>query len=810
MSDCLWELRTADTGPRPTTSGSRQLPSAVGKLLADLAAGGAKGMLPPVVGDGPDGTVRVVRHLEGRAESDALATALSDDRFTPLTAALERLDTWCLRAAEQQRGRVAPGVLDVTNAELFGPVVTELFEACVTRTARRAADFTALRVAQFERCLDLFLARLAHDRPAGLPDVPGLDGPVSGIRAHGDETHNGGGRVLRLEFAGGGRLAYKPRPASGEVLFLAESAESAEGAPPASVFALLNALPPASGPVRLPVLRCRMGQDPDGAAYSWHEWIEPPASIGDLRTDDELALRATVLDPERAGTLWHRAGALAAAAFAFGIADLIGPNVPAGSRPGDDGPLLYPVDLEVYFTDVERLSGTGLVQGPLGAGHHHVGLENVPRWCDLDGPPTCWTQDADGVLRLTRRTRPLARTWAPSLVADTEGRTGYGPYLGRMLRGMFDAWTLMCRNRRRIAEFIAERAPDHVVRVLARPTREYANALGAGPGDAVVLARDERSQLARGDVPYFFRRADGGPLWALDPRHGRAVEARLPELGDGPAGPPAAVVREGHGLDLARLGIALRDAVTHVAADLGRPDVTLHDDGVRIALHGPHDGEVSFEWTGTGRRITYSWTPTTLRLRIDEMDEPTGMSPTDGEAARPCDRIRERLRRLARVDAALREPWAAGGFTDTELERRLRQLTDTAADWLDGVIAEHGWPGRRLVGEEAAAVASRLVQHLVDRTDFQRRCLRLVEQAAAEGDVPEREVAYLTDALRWAEGREQVYGTKFRDVAGDLVPCPIEDPTRVDERRAAVGLGPLNEYAQRLRERFAPTVGEPA
>ncbi|MFE3526644.1 DUF4135 domain-containing protein [Streptomyces sp. NPDC059161] len=491
-----------------------------------------------------------------------------------------------------------------------------MLEACLTLTRRRAADFAALRVAQHEHFLDLFLTRLKRDLAAGLPEVAGLDGPVSGIRAHGDETHNGGGRVLRVEFTGGGRLAYKPRPASGEVLFLAEGAE---GAPAGSVFALPNSLPAVSGPVRLPVLRCRMGQGPEGADYSRHEWIEAPETIGVLRTHQELTLRGPVLEPEPARRFWHRAGALAAAGFAFGMADLIGPNLPTGTRPGDDGPLLYPVDLKVYFTDSDRLSATGLVQDPAG-GPHHVGLENVPRWCDLDGPPTCWTTGSDGVLRLARRTRPPARTWTRSVVADTEGRVGYGPYLGAMLRGMFDAWTLMCRNRERIAEFVAERAPDHVVRVLARPTREYAGALTAGGADAAsVVAPDERTQLARGDVPYFFRTADGGPLRALHTPGGPAVDAELPEPTGGRA--PTAAVRAGRRLDLARLGLALRGAVEHVFDDPAGPDVCLHDDGVRIALHGPHHGEVSFDWAGTGRRITYAWDETKLRLRIDEMGE---------------------------------------------------------------------------------------------------------------------------------------------------------------------------------------------
>ncbi|MFB7646065.1 DUF4135 domain-containing protein [Streptomyces sp. NPDC056084] len=812
MPDVLWELPAPGSAGAPEVerSQSGQLPDGARKVVDSVAAGGAQGMFPPVVTDGPEGTVVVLRHLSGAAEAEALADALTDACFAPLTAAMERLDTWCLWAAPRWAGLIAPRVLDVAHGELFGPLSTEIFEACVTWSKRRAADFAALRVAQFQHFLDLFLTRLDRDLAAGLPDVPGLDGPVSGIWAHGDETHNGGGRVLRVEFAGGGRLAYKPRPASGEVLFLAEGADGADeadGGPAGSVFALLNSLPMASGPVRLPVLRCRMGQGPGGADYSWHEWIDPPGTIGVLRAGQELALRGTVLEPAAARRFWHRAGALAAAGFAFGIADLIGPNLQAGTRPGDDEPLLYPVDLEVYFTDSDRLSATGLVQDPAG-GPHHVGLESVPRWCDLDGPPTCWTTGSDGTLRLVRRTRPLARTWTRSVVADTEGRVGYGPYLDAMLRGMFDAWTLMCRNRERIAAFVAERAPHHVVRVLARPTREYADALTADRDDAAaVFAPDERVQLTRGDVPYFFRTAVGGPLQALPEPGGPAVQAELP---DSTGWTPTAVVREGRRLDLARLGHALRGAVEHVFADLAGPDVCLHGDGVRITLHGSHHGEVSFDWVGTGRRITYAWDETKLRLRIDEMGEtdgPGGPGGSDADTARTPDGIRERLLRLGRVDAALRTLWAAGGFADAELEEKLGRLTATAATWLDGVIAEHGWPGQRLVGPEASAVASGLVQHVVARTDFQRRCLRLVEAAAADGDVPLREVAYLTDALRWQEGREQVYGTKFRKVAGELVPCPIEDASRVDARRAGVGLGPLDEYAARLRERFANTDG---
>jgi hypothetical protein len=50
------------------------------------------------------------------------------------------------------------------------------------------------------------------------------------------------------------------------------------------------------------------------------------------------------------------------------------------------------------------------------------------------------------------------------------------------------------------------------------------------------------------------------------------------------------------------------------------------------------------------------------------------------------------------------------------------------------------------------------------------------------------------------EGREQVYGTQMTgEVGGGPTPWPIEDSEHVDERRAAVGLGPLDEYVARFQ-----------
>ena len=55
--------------------------------------------------------------------------------------------------------------------------------------------------------------------------------------------------------------------------------------------------------------------------------------------------------------------------------------------------------------------------------------------------------------------------------------------------------------------------------------------------------------------------------------------------------------------------------------------------------------------------------------------------------------------------------------------------TDNTA-WLKAVVQEHGWPGRSLVGEDAANAAWLLIQHADHDLEFQRTCLDLLEQAA--------------------------------------------------------------------------------
>ncbi|HYE06017.1 MAG TPA: DUF6624 domain-containing protein [Planctomycetota bacterium] len=142
------------------------------------------------------------------------------------------------------------------------------------------------------------------------------------------------------------------------------------------------------------------------------------------------------------------------------------------------------------------------------------------------------------------------------------------------------------------------------------------------------------------------------------------------------------------------------------------------------------------------------------------------------------DDLRSELLAMAKVDQESRHADAATqramGDVDARHTARLRAIVDRC-----------GWPDASLVGEDGSFAAWLLVQHADGDPAFQERCLALMT-AAPTGTVAKRNIAYLTDRVRVALGRPQVYGTQLNH--------RIEDPSQVDERRREAGMETLAEY----------------
>ena len=151
----------------------------------------------------------------------------------------------------------------------------------------------------------------------------------------------------------------------------------------------------------------------------------------------------------------------------------------------------------------------------------------------------------------------------------------------------------------------------------------------------------------------------------------------------------------------------------------------------------------------------------------------------------------------AHRDQCARRLWSRPSYRRTvqRLQQLIRlDLSNTRR--LKQIIAQHGWPGRTVVGPIGGQAAWLLVQHADHDLAFQQRCLPLLEQAVQDQEASTSMWAYLTDRVRVKEGRPQVYGTQLD---GMLQVLPMEEETRVDERRAEVGLLPLAESIEQMR-----------
>jgi hypothetical protein len=111
-------------------------------------------------------------------------------------------------------------------------------------------------------------------------------------------------------------------------------------------------------------------------------------------------------------------------------------------------------------------------------------------------------------------------------------------------------------------------------------------------------------------------------------------------------------------------------------------------------------------------------------------------------------------------------------------------------------------PQRRnpqLAGEDGAAAAWLLAQHADGDPVRQRAFLDALRGAAGQGEASPAHLAYLEDRVRVNAGQRQLYGTQFTVTGGQFGPHPVDDPQRLDERRAEAGLEPFADYETRMQ-----------
>ena len=174
-----------------------------------------------------------------------------------------------------------------------------------------------------------------------------------------------------------------------------------------------------------------------------------------------------------------------------------------------------------------------------------------------------------------------------------------------------------------------------------------------------------------------------------------------------------------------------------------------------------------------------------LVTRLAAVDLEPASNPTlRAELITMRDADQDARRRLAKDEKneALKKDVAA---VDARNVARLREILRT-----------YGWPGKALVGTDGAGAAWSVAQH--GGQMFLRQTVPLMRAAAERGDLDWSLVASSVDRMLLGEGKKQLYGTQFDVEGGKCQPKNVADPSHLDERRKAINLGPISEYARTI------------
>jgi hypothetical protein len=184
-------------------------------------------------------------------------------------------------------------------------------------------------------------------------------------------------------------------------------------------------------------------------------------------------------------------------------------------------------------------------------------------------------------------------------------------------------------------------------------------------------------------------------------------------------------------------------------------------------------------------------------LAADLADPSTGESHVDEE-------LRCEILHMKDLDQEARLAAIKPGVDVEALVKISQEIDVPHTNRMKSIIAQHGWPGKSLVGQDGAFAAWLLVQHATHDVKFMEDCLVLMTAAAEKGEASRKDLALLIDRVRVRQHKPQLYGTQYKaEPDGGWVPEPIEDEEHIETRRKSMGLSTLAEELRIIRQVYA-------
>jgi hypothetical protein len=157
--------------------------------------------------------------------------------------------------------------------------------------------------------------------------------------------------------------------------------------------------------------------------------------------------------------------------------------------------------------------------------------------------------------------------------------------------------------------------------------------------------------------------------------------------------------------------------------------------------------------------------------------------------------LAQHLERLLAQDQDDLQKFRAKEISLEDINRNIRERTEQVRE-----ILRQAFPTKRLVGEKAYEAFIALILHS-DDPELMTLVATAIFSLGIE-DADRAHAAYIVDKLLVREGKPQRYGTQFSLInkKDSVVFLPVEEPEKLDARRAEIGLPPLSEYEEQIRK----------
>lgn len=157
--------------------------------------------------------------------------------------------------------------------------------------------------------------------------------------------------------------------------------------------------------------------------------------------------------------------------------------------------------------------------------------------------------------------------------------------------------------------------------------------------------------------------------------------------------------------------------------------------------------------------------------------------------------IRTELEQIREADQAVRRNLNYLDFAQVE---KMRTVDAVNRKRLKEIISLIGWPSKELVGENASSGAFLVAQHAHEDLDFMKEVFSHIEADYRKQKVSPSQYALMYDRIKMLEGKPQRFGTQFNKNSSGCRAWKMEEPEKVDEYRAQMGLDTLAVYAKKV------------